>query len=148
VCLLATSAAPVWRSVLAAVASFVVCHRERRRHQRWSHSKRSRWVKSRLIHRWRVRRVIDVASWVQLSQSALLMVHRCGEGVGEYRKHALKVVRLDVLRAELERVAGVVVERTEVQELANASATVGIQAEVVLLERVEASEEILDVWLR
>jgi hypothetical protein len=76
------------------------------------------------------------------------MVHRCGEGVGEYRKHALKVVRLDVLRAELERVAGVVVERTEVQELANASATVGIQAEVVLLERVEASEEILDVWLR
>jgi hypothetical protein len=68
-------------------------------------------------------------------------------GCGVRRQGFLKIIGLNVLRAEVERVAGFLVKGSQVEELGNAFAATGSQVCVLLLKRVNAIKEVLRALL-
>ena len=75
------------------------------------------------------------------------MVHHGRDRIRVHWDNALEIVGLDVLRSDLEGVACFLVQRAEVEELADTFSAPSGQVEVVLLQRIDASEEVLRVAL-
>jgi hypothetical protein len=56
--------------------------------------------------------VLDVPVYAQLAQHALMMVHDCHHRTRIYLNHTLKVVGLDILRAQDESVTSFLMEKS------------------------------------
>lgn len=71
-----------------------------------------------------------------------MVVHHGRDGVGIHRKHALEVVGLDVLRAQLEGIGRFLMMSAQVEELADSFAAAGSLVCILLLQSGDTGEQV------